>query len=72
MGRCLCCATNQPLSERKVCPLCGHSLMGHGWTGVDFHWKTRHEGELPYLTFWNELCESHRDGHGRVPSLRVS
>ena len=63
MDTCLCCARNLPVSEKKCCPICGHSLMGHGWAGLDFHWKVRHEAEMPYSRFWAGLCPSHRDLH---------
>jgi hypothetical protein len=63
MDACLCCAKNLPVSEKKACPLCGHSLMGHGWAGLDFHWKVRHEAEMPYSQFWAGLCQPHRDLH---------
>jgi hypothetical protein len=61
MDTCLCCAKQMPVSGRKTCPLCGHSLMGNGWTGLDFHWKLRHEAQVPYRTFWTGLCQAHRD-----------
>ena len=63
MVSCLCCTKNMPALEQKVCPLCGHSLMGHGWVGVDFHWKARHELKLPFSAFWAGLCDAHRDAH---------
>jgi len=63
MTNCLCCAKGIPFAEKKSCPLCGHSLMGRGWWGVDFHWKIRHELELPFDTFWTGLCELHRNNH---------
>jgi len=63
MNNCLCCAKNIPASEKKFCPFCGHSLMGDGWRGIDFHWAMRHELEMPYTTFWSGLCELHRAHH---------
>jgi hypothetical protein len=63
MLTCLCCAENLPVSEKKTCPLCGHSLMGNGWWGIDYHWKVRHELEMPYSVFWAGLCEPHRSAH---------
>ena len=63
MSTCLCCSRGIPVSERKVCPLCGHTLMGLGWWGVDFHWQSRHEAELPFREFWDGLCARHRANH---------
>jgi hypothetical protein len=43
--------------------------MGLGWWGVDFHWQSRHEAELPFRTFWDGLCDRHRANHpGPVPA----
>ena len=66
MESCLCCCKNLPVSEKKFCPLCGHSLMGHGWAGLDFHWKVRHEAEMPYSQFWTGMCQPHRDVHPKA------
>jgi len=60
MNACLCCTRNIPVSGKKKCPLCGHSLMGHGWSGIGYHWKVRHEAGMPFITFWAGLCELHR------------
>lgn len=61
MATCFCCEKNIPVSDAKVCPACGHHLMGAGWSGIDFHWQARHERELPFATFWTGLCEAHRN-----------
>jgi hypothetical protein len=61
MAACLCCSKNLPASDKKVCPLCGHSLMGHGWWGIDYHWQVRHEKEIPFSAFWAGLCAAHRN-----------
>jgi hypothetical protein len=43
--------------------------MGLGWWGVDFHWQSRHEAELPFRTFWDGLSDRHRANHpGPVPA----
>lgn len=64
MDACLCCAMNIRPTEKKGCPLCGHSLIGQGWVGLDYHWKVRHEMTLPYGTFVEGLCEAHRGAQG--------
>jgi hypothetical protein len=63
MNACLCCVRKIPVSSHKVCPLCGHSLMGHGWSGIGYHWKVRHEASMPFVTFWAGLCEPHLANH---------
>jgi len=60
MDTCLCCAKNMLASSQKGCPVCGHVFKGHGWEGLDAHWKAHHEDEMPYLTFWDGLCEAHK------------
>jgi len=60
MDNCLCCIKNMLIAQQKVCPVCGHVFQGHGWDGVDAHWKAHHEDEMPYQTFWDGLCEAHR------------
>lgn len=62
MDTCLCCTKNLLAASQKVCPLCGHVFKGHGWDGVDAHWKAHHEAEMPYQAFWGGLCEAHRGG----------
>ena len=37
--------------------------MGEGWWGVDYHWQSRHEAELPFREFWDGLCAGHRANH---------
>jgi hypothetical protein len=34
--------------------------MGQGWLGLDYHWRVRHEQELPYAAFMEGLCTAHR------------
>ena len=36
----------------RVCPECGHQFQGHGWTGIDAHWKSKHEHVMPYDIAW--------------------
>jgi len=67
---CLCCAKNLPTTSQKDCPLCGHQFKGHGWDGVDAHWKAHHEAQMPYTTFWTGLCDSHRGTHGESPTAQ--
>jgi hypothetical protein len=37
---------------RKVCPECPHVFKGNGWDGIDAHWKSKHEGVMPYEDAW--------------------
>lgn len=43
-----------------MCPECGHIFRGHGWDGVDAHWRAFHETIEPYEAFFEGLCEGHR------------
>jgi hypothetical protein len=45
--------------------------MGHGWWGIDYHWKARHELEMPFKIFWAGLCESHREFHDDGQRLKT-
>lgn len=36
----------------KTCPECHHVFQGKGWSGMDAHWKARHEHLLPYAEAW--------------------
>jgi hypothetical protein len=47
----------------RGCPECGHQFQGHGWTGIDAHWKSKHEHVMPYDAAWKsilkgEYCQS--------------
>lgn len=57
---CFCCEKNIPCNDEKHCPVCGHVFMGDGWTGIDAHWKAKHENVMPYELFWVTLCEQHK------------
>jgi hypothetical protein len=61
---CLCCAKKMPITTRMVCPLCGHPFKGHGWDGVEAHWKAHHETQIPYSAFWTGLCADHQGARG--------
>ena len=39
-------------ARQKLCPLCGHRFKGRGWDGIDAHWRSRHEADLPYERAW--------------------
>jgi hypothetical protein len=66
LSGCLWCETEKQssrrleLGERRECPLCVHVFKGHGWDGVDAHWRSKHEYYLPYEDFWKRLCRRHR------------
>ena len=59
MPSCRCCEADQPPHSPKICPECGHVFQGHGWDGIDAHWKAKHERVLPYKEFWAGLCPEH-------------
>lgn len=52
----------QKPSDAKVCPECGHTFKGNGWDGIDAHWRSKHEGIMPYEDAW-PLLQS-----GKYPS----
>jgi hypothetical protein len=39
----------------KVCPECGHVFQGNGWDGIDAHWRSKHEGTMPYEEAWPKI-----------------
>ena len=45
-------ATGQRGKVANVCPECGHQFKGHGFDGIDRHWRARHEAVLPYTEAW--------------------
>jgi len=65
---CLWCK-EEGLSSRKLdpgqpreCPICGHVFKGHGWDGIDAHWKAKHEKPgTRYREFWEGIsgCAHH-------------
>jgi hypothetical protein len=44
--------TGQSGRVANVCPECGHQFKGHGFDGIDAHWRARHEAVLPYREAW--------------------
>jgi hypothetical protein len=38
--------------ERKICPECDHIFQGNGFDGIDAHWRSKHEGVMPYEEAW--------------------
>ena len=70
MGQgCLCCERGIPFTGPRICPFCDHVFQGNGWDGVDAHWVSKHENQMPYRKFWDFLCEGHR-GPGILPVAR--
>lgn len=57
---CRCCAAGLPTRGVRVCPECGHIFRGHGWDGIDAHWRANHETIEKYEVFFAGLCEGHR------------
>ena len=59
---CLWCKEEENSSRRlepgelRQCPLCDHVFKGHGWDGIDAHWKAKHETSgTPYRDFWQGI-----------------
>jgi|GEM_PF-1554754 len=69
---CLCCKNNIPKNGPRVCPECRQPLDGKGWTGIDGHWKTFHGNVMSYDTFWDSLCEAHRNPAGIMPGVQYA
>jgi hypothetical protein len=63
--QCVCCVHNIPAQGPRICPLCGRQFQGNGWDGIDAHWRSKHQGIMPYEQFWHSLCEAHRVGATR-------
>jgi hypothetical protein len=65
-SQCAWCETEKTSTRRleaqhrRECPFCDHVFKGHGWDGIDAHWRSRHEGGMKYQSFWNSLCDHHR------------
>ena len=57
---CRCCDVKTPKTGPRICPECMHIFQGHGWDGIDAHWRARHEVVMPYASFWESLCAEHR------------
>ncbi|MEC8196240.1 MAG: DUF429 domain-containing protein [Pseudomonadota bacterium] len=36
----------------KTCPECGYVFQGKRWTGIDAHWKAKHDHIMPYVDAW--------------------
>jgi ribosomal protein L37AE/L43A len=45
-------ATQNASTTEYVCPECGHQFQGGAWTGIDAHWKSKHEQIMPYELAW--------------------
>jgi hypothetical protein len=46
--------------QRRECPLCERTFNGHGWGGIDAHWRANHSSAARYEDFWAGLCDRHR------------
>jgi hypothetical protein len=57
---CACCAAGQSFQRPRICPACSHVFRGNGWDGIDAHWRSRHEQQRSYESFWNSLCQRHK------------
>ena len=69
MTPCLWCDAERKTSRSlepghsRECPECDHVFKGHGWDGIDAHWKAKHAGTvMPYEGFWEGIsnCRRHR------------
>jgi predicted DNA-binding protein len=50
---------------QKICPECGHRFRGHGWDGIDAHWRKEHETVLPCEVAWPLLQSGTYDSSER-------
>ena len=66
---CRGCKANTPTVGSRICPECGHTFRGHGWDGIDAHWRARYEDIQSYEQFFASLCEQHR---GKRPLVATS
>ena len=57
---CRCCEKKISVDGARQCPEFGHIFKGHGWDGIDAHWRAHHEQAVRYEEFWKGLCEAHR------------
>lgn len=57
---CACCRKRIPSAWVRQCPECAQVFQGRGWSGVESHWKARHEDLMSYEDFWRSLCPAHR------------
>lgn len=39
-------------SQKPVCPECGHEFKGGTWSGIDAHWKAKHNHIMSYEEAW--------------------
>jgi len=58
--KCLCCKGGMPKKRPRRCPVCDHVFQGKGWSGIDAHWRAKHENITSYKKFWTSLCEEHK------------
>ena len=60
-------ATQNTPPTNYVCPECGHQFQGQAWTGIDAHWKSKHEHIMPYEIAWELIRkgEYKRRGNGQ-------
>jgi len=67
ISECLWCKTEGSSQIRlepgqpRQCPLFNHVFQGHGWDGIDAHWRANHAHVAQYEAFWRGLCDRHRD-----------
>ena len=70
MAMCAWCEVETNSSRRlepgkpRECPEGDHVFKGHGWDGIDAHWKAKHERKgirKPYGQFWRGIssCPRH-------------
>ncbi len=48
--------------EPRICPECDHVFRGHGWDGIDAHWKAKHDrASARYAEVWAGIggCPRH-------------
>ncbi len=56
----------------NICPECGHKFLGHGFTGIDSHWKAHHSDVMPYHEAWPLIKSGRYPGQILIVEKRSS
>jgi predicted DNA-binding protein len=59
---------------QRLCPECGHRFAGHGWDGIDAHWRSKHQDVMPYEEAWQLIKAGSYDEDHRsdIEDLRIA
>lgn len=57
-----CPCWGMQISRPRVCPFGDHPFKGRNWTGIDAHYKSKHQGQTgeAYESWWSRMCDEHR------------